>query len=103
MADGPHLCDPFSVELPGIEHITEIVLTCGNVGLEYATRREGTQNDHFEVDPVRTLLPEIERLGLATTAEIDIDTYADRVHDELIATGGVIVGRAEVGAWARVR
>jgi len=57
---------------------------------------------HFEVDPVRTLLPEMERLGLATAAEIDIDTYADRVRDELIATGGVIVGRAEVGAWARV-
>jgi SAM-dependent methyltransferase len=57
---------------------------------------------HFEVDPVRTMLPHIERLGLATAAEIDIDTYADRVRDELIATGGVIVGRAEIGAWARV-
>jgi SAM-dependent methyltransferase len=57
---------------------------------------------HFEVDPVRTLSPEMQRLGLATAAEIDIDTYADRVRDELIATGGVIVGRAEVGAWARV-
>jgi 2-polyprenyl-3-methyl-5-hydroxy-6-metoxy-1,4-benzoquinol methylase len=57
---------------------------------------------HFEVDPVRTMLPHIERLGLATAAEVDIDTYADRVRDELIATGGVIVGRAEIGAWARV-
>jgi SAM-dependent methyltransferase len=26
---------------------------------------------HFEVDPVRTLLPEMERLGLATAAEIE--------------------------------
>jgi hypothetical protein len=25
---------------------------------------------HFEVDPVRTLLPEMERLGLATAAEV---------------------------------
>jgi SAM-dependent methyltransferase len=59
--------------------------------------------DHIglEIDPVRTLLPEIERLGLATAAEIDIDTYADRIRDELIATGGVIVGRADVGAWTR--
>jgi len=57
---------------------------------------------HFEVDPVRTLLPQMERLGLATAAQIDIDTYADRVHDELLTTGGVIVGRSEVGAWARV-
>jgi SAM-dependent methyltransferase len=57
---------------------------------------------HFEVDPVRTMLPHIERLGLGTAAEIDIDTYVDRVRDELIATSGVIVGRAEIGAWARV-
>jgi SAM-dependent methyltransferase len=57
---------------------------------------------HFEVDPVRTMLPHIERLGLGSAAEIDIDTYADRVRNELIATGGVIVGRAEIGAWARV-
>jgi SAM-dependent methyltransferase len=57
---------------------------------------------HLEVDPLRTLLPEIERLGLATAAEIEIDTYIDRVRDELIATGGVIVGRSDVGAWARV-
>jgi 2-polyprenyl-3-methyl-5-hydroxy-6-metoxy-1,4-benzoquinol methylase len=60
--------------------------------------------DHvsLEMDPVRTLLPQIVRLGLATPAEVDIDTYADRVRDELIATGGVIVGRSDVGAWARV-
>jgi len=56
---------------------------------------------HFEVDPLRTLLPQMERLDLATAAELDIDTYADRVRNELTATGGVIVGRSEVAAWAR--
>ena len=56
---------------------------------------------HFEIDPVLTLMPEIERLGIATAADIDIDTYTDRVRDELIATGGVIVGRSDVGAWTR--
>jgi hypothetical protein len=44
----------------------------------------------------------VEQLGLATATEVDIDTYVDRVRDELIANGGVIVGRAEVGAWSRV-
>jgi SAM-dependent methyltransferase len=58
---------------------------------------------HFEVDPVRTLLPQIERLGLATSAEVDIDSYVDRVREELLAAGGVIVGRSEVGAWAFIR
>lgn len=57
---------------------------------------------HFEVDPLRTLLPQVERLGLATAAEIGIDTYVDRVRDELMKSGGVIVGRCEVAAWARV-
>ena len=57
---------------------------------------------HSEVDPMRTMLPHIGRLGLASAAEIDIDTYADRVRDELIATDSVIVGRTEIGAWARV-
>jgi SAM-dependent methyltransferase len=58
-------------------------------------------SDHirFELDPVRTLLPQMERLGLATAPEIDIDTYADRVRSELIASGSVVVGRSEVGAW----
>ena len=57
---------------------------------------------HFEVDPVRTMLPHMERLGLATATEVDIETYVDRVRDELMTNDGVIVGRAEVGAWSRV-
>jgi SAM-dependent methyltransferase len=62
---------------------------------------ECSSHIHFEVDPVRTLLPQIERLGLATVAELDIDAYVDRVRSELMASGGVIVGRAEVAAWSR--
>lgn len=62
---------------------------------------ECSDHIHFEVDPVRTMLPHMERLGLATAAELDVDTFADRVRDELIATGGVIVGRSEVAAWSR--
>jgi SAM-dependent methyltransferase len=62
---------------------------------------ECSSHIHFEVDPLRTLLPRMERLGLATAAELDIDTYADRVRGELLAAGGVIVGRSEVAAWSR--
>jgi SAM-dependent methyltransferase len=62
-------------------------------------------SDHInlEVHIVRTLLPTMERLGLAVPSEIDIDTYSDRVRDELIATGSVIISRANVGAWAHTR
>jgi SAM-dependent methyltransferase len=57
---------------------------------------------HFEMDVVGTLVPEIERLGVATAADVDAETLADRVLAEVIATNSVVVGRAEIGAWARV-
>jgi SAM-dependent methyltransferase len=57
---------------------------------------------HLEVDPVAALLPEMERLGIATADEVDAETMAERVLAEAIATESVIVGRAEVAAWTRV-
>jgi len=49
-----------------------------------------------------TLVAAMERSGVATAADVGIDTLAQRVCDEMIATGSVIVGRAEIGAWSRV-
>lgn len=54
---------------------------------------------HFVADQVATLLPEMERLGVATSAEVQIDTLLDRMTSELVAGGGVTVGRSEIGAW----
>lgn len=54
-------------------------------------------------DLVTTLLPTMERLGIATAAEVGVDTLAERLLDELAATGGVIVGRSEIAAWSRIR
>lgn len=51
---------------------------------------------------VRTMLPEMERMGVATAAEIDIETLADRLQREVTDGGGIIVGRSEIGAWSRV-
>ena len=53
-------------------------------------------------DLVRIMLPELERLGIATAAEVDIDTLADRLRRENAAHSSVVVGRAEVCAWSRV-
>ncbi len=53
-------------------------------------------------DLVETLLPEMERLGVATAAEINIETLATRMQNEVVANGSVIVGRSEIGAWSRV-
>jgi hypothetical protein len=50
----------------------------------------------------RSLLPAMERLGVATAAEIGVETLAERVRSEVAASGGVVVGRSEIGAWSRV-
>jgi SAM-dependent methyltransferase len=50
---------------------------------------------------VETVVPELERHGLATAAEVDASTLADRIVHELTASGGAVVGRGEVGAWTR--
>ncbi len=52
-------------------------------------------------DIVRTVLPEMERLGIVKPGQVDPGTLADRVRDELVAARGVVVGRSEVGAWTR--
>jgi len=54
------------------------------------------------VDAVRTLLPRIERLGIATSLEVDIDNLTDRIMVES-RTGNTLIGRSEVGAWSRAR
>ena len=51
---------------------------------------------------VRTMLPEMARLGVTTAAEADVETLAERLQREVTAGGGIITGRSEVGAWSRV-
>jgi ubiquinone/menaquinone biosynthesis C-methylase UbiE len=57
---------------------------------------------HFVADQVASLLPEMERLGVASADEVDIETLVDRLTRELVAGGGVTVGRSEIGVWARM-
>jgi len=56
----------------------------------------------FVTEIVGTLEESILRMGIATAAEIDVDTLAERVADEAIANGSVLVCRSEIGAWSRV-
>jgi hypothetical protein len=53
-------------------------------------------------DLIATLVPALERLGIATAAEIDITTLADRMKREVAAKNCLIIGRSEIGVWARV-
>jgi hypothetical protein len=60
-------------------------------------------------DPLRlvadvacTLLPEMERFGVATAGELGAETLFERMLGESISNASAIVGRSEIGAWSRV-
>jgi hypothetical protein len=57
---------------------------------------------HIVVELIAVLLPEIERLGLASAEEVGIDTLFDRLRQEVDNNNSVIVGRSEIGVWARI-
>ncbi len=54
----------------------------------------------YAAQTVRSLLPMMERFGVATADEVQVDSLAQRLRDEVVATGGVIVFANLVGAWA---
>jgi hypothetical protein len=49
-----------------------------------------------------TLLPAMEKFGVATAAEVDLATLVERMTREVAQTNSVIFGRSEIGAWSRV-
>ena len=57
---------------------------------------------HLVADLVETLFPAMERLGVATPADIGLETLAERMRHEALASDSVIVGRSEIGGWSRV-
>lgn len=53
-------------------------------------------------DLAMTMAPVMEQMGIATVAELDPETLYERMHAEVEANGSVVVGRYEIGAWARL-
>jgi SAM-dependent methyltransferase len=51
---------------------------------------------------LRSLLPMTERLGIATAAEVEIDTLADRLRNEAAELSACIRPPPFVGAWTRM-
>jgi SAM-dependent methyltransferase len=49
----------------------------------------------------RTLLPVIDRTGIATAEEVGIDTLAERLRAEAVALDATLISPIFVGAWAR--
>jgi SAM-dependent methyltransferase len=55
----------------------------------------------FTTDLIGTLLPDMERQGIVKEGEIDLDTLGEDVLAEITASGSIVVGRSEIGAWSR--
>jgi hypothetical protein len=49
----------------------------------------------------RTLLPLMERTGVATPAEVGIDTLETRLRDAVVADDATVVPPPLIGAWTR--
>lgn len=75
---------------PGMFAATEVACGPSSPGYEYP------------VGVLRSLLPLIERTGIATAAEIGIDTLTARLRDDAVANGRVTFLPRMVGAWTKV-
>jgi SAM-dependent methyltransferase len=49
----------------------------------------------------RSILPLMERFGIATASAVDVDTLADRLREESVSNGSVIALQMVVGGFAR--
>lgn len=52
---------------------------------------------------LRSLLPLAERLGVATAADVEIDTLAERLRHEAVASNACVMPPPLIGAWTRRR
>jgi 2-polyprenyl-3-methyl-5-hydroxy-6-metoxy-1,4-benzoquinol methylase len=62
----------------------------------------GPQCPAYEIvaELVQSLLPVMEKLKIATAAEVGISTLAQRIRDEVVALKGVVLSAAFIGAWS---
>lgn len=52
-------------------------------------------------DVIRSLLPAIEKLEIATATEVNISSLAQRLRDEVVARKGVVLSPGLIGSWSR--
>jgi hypothetical protein len=54
------------------------------------------------VHTLRSLMPQLEKIGAATAAEIDIDTLEERLRRSFVETHGQMIGPLQLCGWVRV-
>jgi ubiquinone/menaquinone biosynthesis C-methylase UbiE len=62
----------------------------------------GPESPGYKMLPeiVRSLLPAMERLGIATAAEVEVESLGHRIRDEILANNGIVISPSLIGAWA---
>jgi SAM-dependent methyltransferase len=95
----------------GLDHRTGLKLAriYRDAGLPAPQTLQGARVESGPDSPVyayiaqttRTLLPLMERTGVATIAEVEVDSLAARLREELVAADATVVPPPLVGAWAR--
>jgi SAM-dependent methyltransferase len=64
----------------------------------------GANNDgllHWMADLAGALVAAMEQYGVATAAELGLETLVERMRQELVASGGVTMSPLQIGAWTR--
>jgi ubiquinone/menaquinone biosynthesis C-methylase UbiE len=73
--------------------------------LVYRSRVEPSpapETARYLAETVRSLVPMMERFGIASASEVDIETLSQRLQDALRAADATLVPPGFVGAWTRV-
>ncbi len=55
----------------------------------------------YVANSFQSVLPLLEHYGIATAAEVDVETIPQRVRDEIVASKRPVVIPPHIGAWAR--
>ena len=67
-----------------------------------AVQGAGPSGYAFFEETMRDLLPQMERFGIASASDVDVDSFARRLEREAIAARGHAFLPLQVGAWTRV-
>ena len=91
----------------------KVISRCGvgldNVDLEAAKELDivvtntSHAHDRAVAELTIVLAPTMERQGVASLAEIGCETLVERIVEDASKHRSMVVGRAEIGAWTRIR
>ena len=79
--------------------LTEAGLAVEQVRAEAVVQTPGARYELAGI--LRAVLPRIVRYGIASEAEVEIDTLDRRLDEERLAVSATYVGDMMFGAWAR--